>query len=311
MHVEVLSPTDYKETPTDFILPTSRMKEYDNFSTSDIFAPQQRLHHIDAQEITPMNWMYLVDGEQFGNDLKRHEPLTDEQSASTMISTVFTSSVSIAIALALLIFVLSCRFVMKLGVKNFYVCPNVHSCFTSLQSFFGVYKNVKQTRPRFMALVVSLTILIISFYLSYRCVDGPLRMFSLQSFLGANYNFLRKSEYESVQEVMVALPEGSPYQIKSLEIITGASAPYYPRILNLIGSIHTFQGDLRIHVYDVGFTTMQRQVLACMENVQLYDFNFSRYPSHTRDLGSFVFFFLSSLSRTLSLSLSHTHINCI
>jgi hypothetical protein len=145
------------------------------------------------------------------------------------------------------------------------------------------YSSLKFYRPRISVMIVSLLIMISSFILSYITIDG----LALNSFFGHNFIFLPKNRYESTQEVMKILPSDSPYDVDSLEVITGASAPYYPRTLNLIGSIHHFEANMKIHVYDIGFTSSQRQALVCMKNVILHTFNFEIYPAHVRDLKNF------------------------
>jgi hypothetical protein len=72
-----------------------------------------------------------------------------------------------------------------------------------------------------------------------------------------------------------------------LNIITAASDNYYGRLLNLIGSVHVFQSDAMIHVYNIGFTEQQRRELVCMKNVVLHDFNFREHPAHVLKLGNY------------------------
>lgn len=81
-----------------------------------------------------------------------------------------------------------------------------------------------------------------------------------------------------------------------MDLLTAASADYYPRILNLIGSLHTFESKEEygagmlppaIHVYDLGFTHAQRLELMCMESVILHEFNFTRYPKHVHQLSNY------------------------
>ena len=63
------------------------------------------------------------------------------------------------------------------------------------------------------------------------------RSLATDSIIGAEYNLEPSNWYESKTEIPKVLPRNSPYDAGNLHVVTGASAKYYPRIINLVGSI--------------------------------------------------------------------------
>ena len=106
MHVETLSTSEYKETAADSILPTYKLPQFASaVANRTIIAPVNRLHHIDAQEISPNNWVFLIDGENFGNGLKQKAPF----SGKYPMSTVTYDETMILTVIFITLFILLCR----------------------------------------------------------------------------------------------------------------------------------------------------------------------------------------------------------
>ena len=81
-----------------------------------------------------------------------------------------------------------------------------------------------------------------------------------------------------------------PYNLgPSFQLVTFASAVYYTRLLNLIGSVHLWEPTLRLVVYDLGFTQPQVLELQCIQNLEVRPFNFTAYPPHVKNLFQYYF----------------------
>ena len=65
-------------------------------------------------------------------------------------------------------------------------------------------------------------------------------------------------------------------------VITSCSEDYFPRLLNLIGSIHMLETTIRIAVYDLGLSKKQVKDLTCIENVEIQTLDTSKWPKHAR-----------------------------
>jgi len=75
----------------------------------------------------------------------------------------------------------------------------------------------------------------------------------------------------------------------SFTVVSYASELYYPRVLNLLGSLHVWEPQQRIVVYDLGMSQSQLSAMQCMHNVDVRPFNFSAYPAHVRNLFQYAF----------------------
>jgi hypothetical protein len=64
----------------------------------------------------------------------------------------------------------------------------------------------------------------------------------------------------------------------SFVVVTYVSSLYFPRLLNLLGSIHTWEPTQRVVVYDLGCSQQQIVQMQCMDNVEVRPFNFSAFP---------------------------------
>lgn len=127
----------------------------------------------------------------------------------------------------------------------------------------------------------------LAFVLSYKLLDGPLASFGIDSVVGGVYKIAPKDTYEYETENMARVPEGAPYNVGELHILTGGSGPYFGRTLNVVASIQHFEPGHRIYVYDLGFTSEQRRLLSCLVDVRLLTFNFSNYPPHVTTLANY------------------------
>ena len=64
----------------------------------------------------------------------------------------------------------------------------------------------------------------------------------------------------------------------SFVVVTYVSSLYFPRLLNLLGSIHTWEPTQRVVVYDLGCSQEQIVQMQCMDNIEVRPFNFSAFP---------------------------------
>ncbi len=63
-------------------------------------------------------------------------------------------------------------------------------------------------------------------------------------------------------------PSG-PYDVSDLVIVSGATASFFDRMTNMIGSVHTWEPRQKIIVYDLGFSQSQLAKMMCWENVEV------------------------------------------
>jgi len=80
----------------------------------------------------------------------------------------------------------------------------------------------------------------------------------------------------------VALSERSTASSLPRVLVTAADALFFPSLANLIGSVHVWEPDLPIIVFDLGLEPGQRAQLQQCCAVTLRTFEWSRYPPHVR-----------------------------
>jgi hypothetical protein len=86
-------------------------------------------------------------------------------------------------------------------------------------------------------------------------------------------------------DTVVALRSTSGLSIlPNLLLVTVGSASYFDRLQNLVGSLHVWEPNQRIVIYDMGLTPAQVSTASCWANVSLRRFDFARYPLHVRNL---------------------------
>ena len=74
-----------------------------------------------------------------------------------------------------------------------------------------------------------------------------------------------------------------------LYLITYANQRFFKALKNLIGSVHFWEPDLRIVIYDVGMSGSQVHEILNWKNVLYKQFNFSLYPPHVKQLKNYAF----------------------
>lgn len=74
-----------------------------------------------------------------------------------------------------------------------------------------------------------------------------------------------------------------------LMVVTVASAQYFDRLENFVGSFHVWAPGQPILIYDLGLTTSQLREISCWHLVTLRAFNFSAYPAHVRNLYNYAY----------------------
>jgi hypothetical protein len=80
-------------------------------------------------------------------------------------------------------------------------------------------------------------------------------------------------------------------KLEGFTVASAASSHFFDRLENLIGSLHIWESELKVVIYDVGLTASQLQTIACWNqkkiHVSVRPFNFSRYPPHVRELKNY------------------------
>ena len=72
-----------------------------------------------------------------------------------------------------------------------------------------------------------------------------------------------------------------------LVIVTASTQQYFPRLRNLIGSIHFWEPKLKIIVYDIGLTPELVDEVMTWKNVELKEFDFGKYPPYVSFIWNF------------------------
>ena len=70
-------------------------------------------------------------------------------------------------------------------------------------------------------------------------------------------------------------------------VVTAASSNYYDELLNLVGSLHSYEPALPALIYDLGMSHEQLAQIRLIANAELLAFPFDRYPPHVRDLKNY------------------------
>ena len=63
----------------------------------------------------------------------------------------------------------------------------------------------------------------------------------------------------------------------------------FVQLKNLVGSIHAYEPDTKVVVYDLGFTGRQRRAVECWQNVVVRDLDLRGQPEHVRYLTTYAF----------------------
>jgi len=66
-------------------------------------------------------------------------------------------------------------------------------------------------------------------------------------------------------------------------IVTAANAPYFPRLENLIGSIHFWEPNTRIRIYDLGLESKDVEKICSWKNVEIQHMPYDTLPEHVQD----------------------------
>jgi hypothetical protein len=61
----------------------------------------------------------------------------------------------------------------------------------------------------------------------------------------------------------------APFPLPDLVVVSGATASFFDRLSNMVGSVHTWEPGQRIAVYDLGFSQSQLAKMMCWENVEV------------------------------------------
>ncbi len=60
-----------------------------------------------------------------------------------------------------------------------------------------------------------------------------------------------------------------PFNISDLVIVTGATASFFDRLTNMVGSVHVWEPQQKVVVYDLGFSQSQLAKMMCWRNVEV------------------------------------------
>jgi hypothetical protein len=131
-----------------------------------------------------------------------------------------------------------------------------------------------------MLFVLLRTVLRLAVPADFLCPTEQDKYTSISFYTGTNQKFQGfKSEYPHKRK------------LDGFTIATAASSHFFNRLENLIGSLQTWESNLKVVVYDVGLTSAQLQTMTCWSKskiqVSVRQLNFTRYPPHVRDLSNY------------------------
>jgi len=89
----------------------------------------------------------------------------------------------------------------------------------------------------------------------------------MELFLNPHDELISHKETKPSKSKFNPLPETTNFVIA-----TAVSEAYLDRVLNLIGSIHFYEPNIKIVVYDIGLSLNQAKQLICLKNVELVPF---------------------------------------
>ena len=78
-------------------------------------------------------------------------------------------------------------------------------------------------------------------------------------------------------------------QSEEITIITYANKNFYTALRNLVGSVHFWEPQLQIVVFDLGMLDKHLEDIRKWRNTKLVTFDFTLYPDHFRDLHKYAF----------------------
>ena len=77
------------------------------------------------------------------------------------------------------------------------------------------------------------------------------------------------------------------YILCKLVMVIGFSGNHFEESKDYFGSVHAHLPHTRIIVYDIGLTASQSRTVKSYCNAEVRTFNFSKYPPHTKNLGTY------------------------
>ena len=77
------------------------------------------------------------------------------------------------------------------------------------------------------------------------------------------------------------------YILCKLVMVIGFSSNHFEESKDYFGSVHAHLPHTRIIVYDIGLTAFQSRTVKSYCNTEVRKFNFSKYPPHTKNLGTY------------------------
>merc|ERR1711871_1717335 len=188
MHVILLTDSHYEEVPFQEIKPIDRIPNATATDRSN-YLPWVRLHHIDAQELSPGKWVALVDGERFGGMSLIWKEDGEFVDSEEELSELRHGGHTIVIISVLFVVIVACYFFRRYRVDWFrrlsspvaYLQKNFHH----VAEFHDV-----SVRPTLLAIVHVHVIWGLAILISYIIFSNFsfFRSLATDSIIGAEYN---------------------------------------------------------------------------------------------------------------------------
>ena len=70
-------------------------------------------------------------------------------------------------------------------------------------------------------------------------------------------------------------------------MLSASDARFYDNVKNYVGSLHHYEPNLQIVIYDLGLTDEQRNDMVKWRNVEVRTFDYDRYPEHVKNKKTF------------------------
>ena len=95
------------------------------------------------------------------------------------------------------------------------------------------------------------------------------------------YNFQKVPVYH-MMEPGIKITEINDSELPTfplLVVVTGISSNHFMEVLDMIGSVHHFLPNTKIILYDLGLHENQLQLIYALKNVEVRNYDFSKYPN--------------------------------
>lgn len=97
------------------------------------------------------------------------------------------------------------------------------------------------------------------------------------------YNLKQNVKLKQSMKFNAELLEANNAKCQNPTLITAGDENFFENLKNYVGSVHHWEPDLDIVIYDLGLSPTQRATAKTWKNVEVRIFDFDMYPNHVRN----------------------------